>query len=216
VQKALIRRSLQVHRFAMNRQVYTALLHYPIIDKNNLLVSTSVTNLDIHDISRTSRTYGIAGYFIVTPIEAQHWLVGRIIKHWNTGWGSTYNSNRKDALSLARVVSDIATLVEQVQEETGQHPLLVGTSAKCYPNSTSYEELRSQLKSDGPPVVLVFGTGWGLHPELLLECDYILEPIWGTGDFNHLSVRGAVAIILDRLLAKDRPALDTVNEMKKD
>jgi hypothetical protein len=35
------------------------------------------------------------------------------------------------------------------------------------------------------------------------QADYILEPIYGPGEYNHLSVRSAVAIILDRLLGED-------------
>jgi hypothetical protein len=47
--------------------------------------------------------------------------------------------------------------------------------------------------------VLVFGTGWGLTEEVLGRADDLLEPILGTGAYNHLSVRSAAAIILDRL-----------------
>ena len=32
-------------------------------------VATAITNLDVHDIARSSRTYGLGGYFVVTPIE---------------------------------------------------------------------------------------------------------------------------------------------------
>ena len=53
------------------------------------------------------------------------------------------------------------------------------------------------------PIYLIFGTGWGLTEEMVKSCDYILEPVWGRGDFNHLSVRSAASIILDRLLAEE-------------
>lgn len=188
----------------MRRKIYAALIHYPVVDKHGELVSTSVTNLDIHDISRSARTYGLDGYYIVTPIEAQHWLVNTILQHWNSGWGSTYNENRKDALAVTQCKSDIGAMIEEITERDGQAPVLVVTSARQYPNTITYGKLRNELDSDGPPVVLIFGTGWGLHPELIAEADLILEPIYGRGEFNHLSVRAAAAIIFDRLLGKSR------------
>ena len=65
----------------------------------------------------------------------------------------------------------------------------------------SYPQLNG-LIADGRPIVLMFGTAWGLAPELLEQATYRLAPIQGTGDYNHLAVRSAVAIILDRILAK--------------
>jgi hypothetical protein len=50
------------------------------------------------------------------------------------------------------------------------------------------------------PHLLVFGTAWGLAEAFISEADYILEPITGSPDYNHLSVRTAAGIILDRLL----------------
>ena len=184
----------------MPRKIYAALIHFPVVDKSGALVSTSVTNLDIHDISRSARTYGLDGYFIVTPIEAQHWLVNRILSHWDTGWGASYNENRKEALARTQCATDIGHLSDLIEAETGQSPYYIVTSARRYPNSQSFAQVRSILQSDGPPVVILFGTGWGLHPELIAEADTVLEPIPGTGNFNHLSVRAAAAIIFDRLL----------------
>lgn len=186
----------------MPRKIYAALIHYPVVDKHGLLVSTSVTNLDIHDISRSARTYGLDGYFIVTPVEAQHWLVSRILEHWNTGWGAGYNKNRKDALSITRCCNDIGSLVTEITDECGEAPELIVTSARHYPNTVTFTNLREMMEQSGPPMVLLFGTGWGLHPEIIAEADLVLEPIWGRGQFNHLSVRAAAAIIFDRLMGK--------------
>jgi hypothetical protein len=47
------------------------------------------------------------------------------------------------------------------------------------------------------------GTGWGLTDEFMSSVDRVLEPIQGTAPYNHLSVRSATAIILDRLFAED-------------
>lgn len=187
---------------AMEHSVCTALIHYPVTDKRGDLVSTSVTNLDIHDISRAARTYGLKRYFLVTPIEAQHWLARRVVAHWEKGWGAQYNPNRKDALSLIQVKSDIGEVAEAITAEFGQPPLWVATSAKTYPNSVTFAELRKQIV-DQPsrPICLLFGTGHGIHPELMLEADVILEPIQAGTGYNHLSVRSAASIIFDRLLA---------------
>lgn len=38
--------------------------------------------------------------------------------------------------------------------------------------------------------------------EMMKQFDYIVEPIYGAGTYNHLCVRSAVAIILDRLLGE--------------
>jgi hypothetical protein len=43
------------------------------------------------------------------------------------------------------------------------------------------------------------GTGWGLADQVLDRVDRLLAPIQGAADYNHLSVRSAAAIILDRL-----------------
>lgn len=185
--------------------VYAALVHFPVVDKHGHVVTTSITNLDIHDISRSARTFGLEKYFVVTPVEAQHWLAQRVLSHWDTGWGATYNPNRREALENVQLVTDLGKVAEQVQDKHGQMPLWVSTSARSYPNSVSFADLRRRIAS-GPdqPICLLFGTGWGLHPELLIESDLILEPIVGPTGYNHLSVRAAAAIIFDRLLAPQR------------
>ena len=43
---------------------------------------------------------------------------------------------------------------------------------------------------------------WGLEREFLSRSHYILEPVEAGRDYNHLSVRSAVSIILDRLLGE--------------
>src|SRR4029079_5707170 len=51
------------HSDARQATIYVALLHHPVYDKNHAIVTTAVTNMDIHDISRSGRTYGIAGFY---------------------------------------------------------------------------------------------------------------------------------------------------------
>jgi hypothetical protein len=189
----------------MDSPLCAALIHYPVTDKHGLVVSTAITNLDIHDISRASRTYGVRRYYLVTPVEAQHWLARRVIEHWDTGWGAGYNPNRREALEIIQTKTDIGAVEQDMEELYGRKPLWVATSARRYPNTATYADLRRRVQdpADGP-FCLMFGTGWGLHPELIMEADLILEPIVGPTEYNHLSVRSAASIIFDRLLAPDR------------
>ena len=58
--------------------VSIALVHYPVYDKNRQVVATAVTNLDLHDIARAARTYGLFRYYVVTPVSEQRELAERI------------------------------------------------------------------------------------------------------------------------------------------
>jgi len=175
------------------------LLHHPMLDKNGLIVTTALTNMDIHDIARTARTYGVRRFYVAHPIKALRVLAAKIMEHWDTGYGSTYNLTRKDALSLVRLEHDLDSTLLTLERETGQRPRLVVTSARGGPNRTSYATLRAELETSTEPHLLVFGTGWGLPPEITERADVMLEPICGPSDYNHLSVRSAAAVILDRL-----------------
>lgn len=179
--------------------LYLALLHHPVLDKNGLIVTTAVTNMDIHDISRSARTFGVRGFYVVTPVRALQVLAAKIIEHWQTGFGSTYNLTRKDALSLVRLESDLDGVLVDLERSTGARPRLVATSARSGPDRTSFPALRAQLETSLDPHLIVLGTGWGLAPEVTERADVMLEPIQGPSDYNHLSVRSAAAIILDRL-----------------
>ncbi len=174
-----------------------ALVHYPIVDRRGDRVSTAVTNLDLHDIARTSRTYGIKKFYVVTPVAEQQVLVERILGHWKEGFGSQYNPHRGEALSLIEVVSTLDDAVRQWREEAGElaEAVLTGASRS---DGISYPDCRELASRN--PLLLVFGTGWGLAPEVFESGWKVLEPIKGAGDYNHLPVRSAVAIILDRLL----------------
>lgn len=183
--------------------VYLALIHYPVYNKHLQVIATSVTNLDIHDISRCARTYGLQGFFIVHPLPAQQELVEKVRSFWQDGYGSEYNPDRKDALSVLHLSESLADTIAAIIAETGQRPKVIATDARTYPNSISYGALRNLINEDpGQPWLLIFGTGFGMESELMQQCDLILEPVMGASDYNHLSVRSAVAIIIDRLLGE--------------
>lgn len=180
-------------------ELFVALLHHPVYDKNRAVVTTAVTNMDVHDIARLARTFDVHGFFVCTPVPTLHRLVRRIMRHWETGPGATYNTTRKEALALVRLATDLEGAVTEIERTTGALPWVVATSAKEGSGRLAFGALRERLATDGPPVLLVLGTGWGLTELVLDRADAILEPIRGSGDYNHLSVRSAAAIMLDRV-----------------
>lgn len=177
-----------------------ALIHYPVYDKHKDVVATAVTNLDIHDIARVSRSYGLARYYIVTPVEEQRKLVEKIRTHWLEGWGSTYNPKRKMALELLQTESTLDAAIADIESRTGRRPKVVVTGAAGRDNSVSFPELKALIDAEPEqPFLLLLGTGWGLIEQVFNKSDLVLEPIKGGSDYNHLSVRSAASIMLDRL-----------------
>lgn len=182
--------------------VYIGLVHYPIYNKNGTVITTAVTNFDVHDIARTARTYNIIHYFIIHPLESQVALVREIMGYWQQGFGGQYNPDRKEAFDIIRIAPDIQAACDTVIEMEGKKPIIVTTDARTFPNSISYAALRREMKEDERPLLLLFGTGWGMEQSVMAQFDYILDPVYGGGEYNHLPVRAAVAIILDRLLGE--------------
>lgn len=185
------------------RSIYLALLHDQMVDKRGAIVTTSVTLIDTHDIARSCRTYGVNNYFICHSSPLLRELVLQLTEHWQTGFGGEYNPNRQDALSHIRVVESLKQAVSEITElHNGTAPITVATSGRQGANRRTFAELRSLFHdSSDQPVLLLFGTGWGMSDELLAEADVLLEPVYGPTTYNFLSVRSAVAIILDRLLS---------------
>jgi hypothetical protein len=181
--------------------IHLALIHFPVYNKIGEVVVSSVTTLDVHDISRVCRTFGVGTFYVVTPLKTQQELVERLVGHWLEGHGAEYNPTRKEALLKTRVLKSLDAVVTEVTEQCGKKPNVVVTGAKQAPNSIGFEDLKNQLRKEDP-TLLVFGTGWGLEKNLIQNADYVLEPIEGNNGFNHLPVRGAIAIILDRLLGR--------------
>jgi hypothetical protein len=180
-------------------KLYVALTHYPVVDKRGNVIASAVTNLDLHDISRAVKTYGVKSFYVVTPLADQQSLVHKIVSHWTRGSGAVYNPARRSALELIKLRETIADVAEEIKGIENACPKTVVTCARRYESSISFEELHELLRR-GRPHLLVFGTAWGLAEDFISKADYILEPITGPTDYNHLSVRSAAGIILDRLL----------------
>lgn len=179
--------------------LYVALTHYPVVNKSGDIITSAVTNLDLHDISRAVKTYGVKSFYVVTPLKDQQVLAQRIIAHWTDGTGATYNPARRRALETIKVIDSITNVVEDIKSIENQDPKTVVTSASRYSSGIGFSKCRAILATNIPHL-LVLGTAWGLTEEFISEADYILEPIKGSTDYNHLSVRTAAGIILDRLL----------------
>lgn len=179
--------------------VYIALIHHPVLGRNKEIIGSAITNLDLHDIARTARTYGVANYYIVTPYADQQKLVTEIIDHWQEGHGSTYNPARKEAFNLVKLAGSLDEVICDIERNQQGVPMMVTTSAVAQENSLAFSESRLRIES-GETTLLLFGTAHGLAPELTEKADYTLPAIVGPTDYNHLSVRAAVAIICDRLL----------------
>lgn len=183
--------------------VYVALIHFPVMNKRGDVIASAVTNLDLHDIARASATFGVKTFYVVTPLEDQKALSERVMAHWIDGFGGDYNPDRKKALSMVRITDSLEDTVLEIEKNEGTKPKVIATCAKICSNTVSFKDLRNRLKSAGEPYLLMLGTGWGLSPSLLEGASAVLEPISGNTDYNHLSVRAAAAIMLDRLLGSE-------------
>lgn len=190
---------------ALAKRTYVLLAHHPVLDRNGKTVTTSVTNFDIHDIARSCATYGVAGYYPVSPIRSQREKISRIIEIWRKEIRQAGSADRGQALGTIAVQDSIESAVQEIGRREKADPWVVATSAqRAAPNKeVNYPELVAERISDGKrPLVLVLGTGWGLHGDVLAVSDQQLAPISGLGDFNHLSVRSALSTILDRLFGQ--------------
>jgi tRNA (guanine37-N1)-methyltransferase len=186
-------------RAELAARTHVALVHHPVLDRNHAVVTTSVTNLDLHDIARAAATFGLAGYHVVTPVTLQREKVQRILGSWPHEEQAP--DFRDQALARVRLAAGIDEAIAAVAAASrGARPLVVATSARPRPGAASPEALLAEAAAAAPrPLLVLLGTGWGLTDEVISSCDRILAPIHGPSKFNHLSVRSAAAILLDRL-----------------
>lgn len=176
-----------------------ALVHYPVINKSGDIIASAITNLDLHDMARAAKTYGVKNFYVVTPLDDQKELAKQIISHWTSGAGSALNPKRSEALELINIKDSIKDVLDEISCKEKCCPKMVVTSAKDSAGYISFTEFKEMLR-DSIPYLVIFGTGWGLAEEIISGADYKLEPIKGNTDYNHLSVRSACSIILDRLI----------------
>ncbi len=184
-------------------RTHVALVHYPVRDKTGAIVTTALTNFDIHDLARSSLTYGLAGYHVVTPITSQREKAEHIARAWSA---DEKGEHRARALGLVRTAAAIEDVIAALAAEHGRPPRVVATSASAasFPGvpHVGTDALIAEASGDPSPLLLLFGTGWGLVDEQIPSVSRVLAPIEGASSWNHLSVRSAAAVILDRLFGQ--------------
>ena len=179
-------------------EMFVALMHYPVVNKNGSIIASAVTNLDLHDIARAAKTYGVISFYVVTPLEDQQKLIKELLSHWTTDAGENRNKIRGEALELVKIAGNLGEVKADIKQQTGREPETVVTSARRHERSISFDTLRQYLK-EGDPYVLLFGTAWGFTDQFISEASHVLYPIMADSRYNHLSVRSAVSVVLDRL-----------------
>ena len=187
-------------RFPKTSKLYIALLHYPVINKEGKVVATAIANMDIHDIARLAKTYGVEAFYVINPIEPQRRLASRIVSHWREGYGAVYNPFRKSAFEKVEIRSDLTEVIAEIRALNQCEPQVIVTGANFQGELLTCRKLKESIKSNYLPYLLIFGTGSGIAEEIVNQADHRLEPIRGKDGYNHLAVRSAVAVILDRIV----------------
>ncbi len=183
----------------LGRGVYAVLVHSPVLDRRGEKSTAAVTGLDLSDIARSCRTYGIDRFLVATPLPGQRELVKTMARHWTEGGGGKANPARKEAFLRLRTVASLDRAIEWVAKREKEPPLVIGTSAKKREGSFHWLEAKRKMLREKKAVLFVFGTGSGLSDEVLEQCSMILQPLsGGAEDYNHLSVRTAAGVVFDR------------------
>jgi hypothetical protein len=173
-----------------------------VYNKNREIIATSVTNLELHDIARSCMTFGIELCYIVTPLTKQRQISEKLIHHWEYGYGATYNPKRSTALKRVKITNNFSEMLEEIK--INGNPIIIGTSShdRAAEKMIGYRELRALTEKEKRPFLMLFGTGWGLTDGTTDLCEKMLVPIKGAGEYNHLSLRVALGIILDRIFGE--------------
>lgn len=188
------------------RNLSFCLVHYPVSLGPKKIGASSLTNLDIHDIARISRSYAMGSFYPVTPLRDQLRVLEEILRHWTRGPGGTGNADRAQALGLVQPATSLEEAVAHMTAQHGTRPRLVASSAIWPAKGKASQPGRMPMTPrdvrrwcDQGPVMLCLGTAQGLAPEVLEQCEGTLRPVRFLG-YNHLSVRSAAAILADRIL----------------
>jgi tRNA (guanine37-N1)-methyltransferase len=187
----------------LHARTHLALVHHPVVDRTGAVITTALTNFDIHDLARSSLTYGLAGYHIVTPITSQRDKAAHIARLWSE---DAQGEHRARALALVRTAESIEAVIAELTAAHGLAPLVVATSARAGSFAAiprrSPPALHAEASTNPAPLLILLGTGWGLAEGLISSVSRMLAPIEGASEWNHLSVRSAGAVLLDRLFGR--------------
>ena len=106
---------------------------------------------------------------------------------------------RKEAFSLVRLKKTLQDVIDEIKEENGIEPKTIATSAHQTEGFLTFSSLKEKLENNKLPYLLIFGTGSGLTQKIIKGANFCLEPIRGVYNYNHLAVRSAAVVILDRI-----------------
>lgn len=173
------------------------LLHHPVLNRLGESISSTVDHFDVMDASRLALTYALWRLYVVTPVPAQRALVERLIRHGNA---EAERQDGRGTFSTTHWAPDLDTVLADHDDELECTPTVVATSAKAGQDDIPFAALRTRLWA-GEPIVLLIGKAWGLAPAVFERADLRLAPIDAGTGYNHLSVRSATAILVDRLMA---------------
>ncbi|MBQ7739498.1 MAG: tRNA (guanine(37)-N(1))-methyltransferase, partial [Desulfovibrionaceae bacterium] len=187
-------------RKRLARNLSFCLVHHPVKIEGQIGTS-SLTNLDIHDIARVSASYGLGPFFVVTPLADQLTILENILQHWTKGLAGQRHPDRAYALSHVRPAKSLEEALSLATSELGIRPTGILSSAS-WPKKpklplVSAGEVKEILAKS--PVMVLLGTAQGLADEALDYCAAQMRPVRFLG-FNHLSVRSAAAILADRIV----------------
>lgn len=180
----------------MSVELSVALVHHPVIDRRGDEITSTVDHFDVMDGSRLSLTYPLRRLWVVNPVPAQRALVERLIRH---GTRESERDEARGAFAKTAWAPDLAAVIAEHEREQGTRPTVVATSARASTRDVTLGAVRERLHG-GEPMLLLVGKAWGLAPRVLDAADVRLEPIDAGTGYNHLSVRSAMAILVDRLL----------------
>jgi len=171
-------------------EIAVALLHYPVLNRKGQSTTTAITSIDVHDFVRTCAFYDVAPVYFVHPAPAMHALIHDMTDYYMQGAGGDKNPARKSMLKALRCVKSLQE-IQQACDYQLWYTSATPPDARCVDPS-------KLLEIEGKHLI-VLGTGWGLDVENMPTENGWLSPIEGIGRVRHLSVRGALAIYLDRL-----------------
>ncbi len=176
-------------RTRAGRNLSFCLVHYPVLLGRKISGVSSLTNLDIHDIARISRSYAMGPFYAVTPLEDQQRLLQAIVRHWTQGAGSRGNPDRAQALATVCPAGSVDAAVEHLTERTGMRPRVVASSASWPAHKHAPPPLCPadvcRMCEEGP-VLLLLGTAQGWPPRCSPGVTGCSDPygIWATTTFR--------------------------------
>ena len=141
-------------------RLYTGLVHYPVYNKNREKIASAVTNLDLHDISRVSRTYGVKTFFVITPLTDQQDFTKSLINHWKSGFGASYNVDRKEAIEVIEITASIEAATNKIADNEGEKPVIIATCASEVKDAITFSKAKEIIGSN-KAVFFIIRNGMG-------------------------------------------------------